>query len=98
MTLGTSARRAGACVAGLSSSPPVCLFTVGARVVIVDRVAASRVDCRTAEAFQHGLGTPARPSDVVRGFPVLSQLASGALRHVDITAQDIPARGTSRTG
>ncbi|MER6849778.1 DUF2993 domain-containing protein [Streptomyces flaveolus] len=73
-----------------------CLFTVGATAVGVDRVAASRVESRTAEAFQQGMGTPERPSVDVRGFPVLPQLASGTLRHVDITAQDIPARGTSR--
>ncbi|WP_432152150.1 LmeA family phospholipid-binding protein [Streptomyces sp. bgisy029] len=73
-----------------------CLITVGVTAVIVDRVAESRVESRTAEAFQQGMGTPARPSVEVRGFPVLPQLASGTLQHVDITAQDIPARGTSR--
>ncbi|MDN3028309.1 LmeA family phospholipid-binding protein [Streptomyces sp. S.PB5] len=41
------------------------------------------------------MGTPQRPSVDVRGFPVLTQLASGTLRHVDITAEDIPAHGTS---
>ncbi|MFC9061074.1 DUF2993 domain-containing protein [Streptomyces sp. NPDC057074] len=73
-----------------------CLFTVGATAGIVDRVAASRVESRTAEAFQKGMGTPERPSVEVRDFPVLTQLASGTLRHVDITAEDIPARGNSR--
>ncbi|MFE6933502.1 DUF2993 domain-containing protein [Streptomyces sp. NPDC057699] len=73
-----------------------CLFAVGATAVTVDRVAASRVESRTAEAFQQGLGTPARPSVEVRGFPVLPQLSSGTLRHVDITARDIPARGSDR--
>ncbi|MFE0700563.1 DUF2993 domain-containing protein [Streptomyces sp. NPDC058872] len=74
----------------------VCLVTVGATAVIVDRVAASRAESRTAKAFQQGMGTPERPAVDVRGFPVLPQLASGTLRHVDITAQDVPARGTSR--
>jgi hypothetical protein len=32
----------------------------------------------------------------VSGFPVLTQLAEGSLRHVDITADDIPASGTTR--
>ncbi|MFB6770694.1 DUF2993 domain-containing protein [Streptomyces sp. NPDC056337] len=73
-----------------------CLLTVGATAVVVDRVAASRVESRTAEAFQKGMGTPERPSVEVRGFPVLPQMASGTLRHVDITAEDIPARGNSR--
>lgn len=73
-----------------------CLLTVGATAVIVDRVAASRMESRTAEAFQKGMGTPERPSVDVRGFPVLPQLASGTLRHVDIAAEDIPARGNSR--
>lgn len=31
----------------------------------------------------------------MRGFPVLTQLASGTLRHVDITAHDIPASDTT---
>lgn len=35
--------------------------------------------------------TPSAPEVHVRGFPVLTQLASGTLRHVDITAHDIPA-------
>ncbi|MFF8481052.1 LmeA family phospholipid-binding protein [Streptomyces antibioticus] len=74
----------------------VCLVTVAATAGIVDRIAASRVESRTAEAFQQGMRTPERPSVTVRGFPVLPQLASGTLRHVDITAQDIPACGTSR--
>ncbi|MFJ5780024.1 DUF2993 domain-containing protein [Streptomyces sp. NPDC093094] len=74
----------------------ICLVTVGATAVIVDRVAASRAESRTAKAFQRGMGTPERPAVDVRGFPVLPQLASGTLRHVDITAQDIPARDTSR--
>ncbi|MFD3924769.1 DUF2993 domain-containing protein [Streptomyces sp. NPDC058614] len=64
--------------------------------VVVDRVAAARVESRTAEAFQEGMGTPERPSVHVSGFPVLTQLARGNLRHVDITARDIPARGTTR--
>ncbi|MGW1295712.1 LmeA family phospholipid-binding protein [Streptomyces sp. NPDC002533] len=73
-----------------------CLCLVGATAVIVDRVAARRVESRTAEAFQQGMGTPTRPSVDVRGFPVLPQLSSGTLRHVDITADDIPARGAGR--
>lgn len=64
--------------------------------VAVDRVAAARAQSRTAEAFQEGMGTPQRPSVHVSGFPVLTQLADGSLRHVDITAHDIPARGATR--
>ncbi|MEV0469313.1 LmeA family phospholipid-binding protein [Streptomyces prunicolor] len=59
--------------------------------VAVDRFAAARVESRTAEAFQEGMRTPSAPEVHVRGFPVLTQLASGTLRHVDITAHDIPA-------
>ncbi|WP_328874672.1 DUF2993 domain-containing protein [Streptomyces sp. NBC_00287] len=64
--------------------------------VVVDRVAAARAESRTAKAFQDGMGTPERPDVHVSGFPVLNQLAEGRLRHVDITAHDIPARGTER--
>ncbi|WP_210584603.1 DUF2993 domain-containing protein [Streptomyces sp. GESEQ-35] len=72
------------------------LATLLVGAVVVDRVAAGRAESRTAEAFQEGMGTPQRPSVHVGGFPVLTQLARGTLRHVDITAHDIPARGTTR--
>jgi hypothetical protein len=64
--------------------------------VMADRVAAARVEARTAEAFQEGMETPVPPAVHVRGFPVLTQLVTGALRHVDITAHDIPAQGADR--
>jgi len=64
--------------------------------VAVDRVAAGRAESRTAQAFQDGMGTADRPSVHVSGFPVLTQLARGSLDHVDLTALDIPAKGTSR--
>ncbi|GAA3810065.1 hypothetical protein GCM10022403_049940 [Streptomyces coacervatus] len=62
----------------------------------VDRVAAARAQARTATAFQQGMGTPERPDVRIHGFPVLTQLASGTLRHVDITAHDLPAAGADR--
>ncbi|MGW0654418.1 LmeA family phospholipid-binding protein [Streptomyces umbrinus] len=61
-----------------------------------DRVAAAGVESSTAKAFQQGMDTPGRPEIHVRGFPVLTQLASGTLRHVDISAHDIPADGSAR--
>lgn len=64
--------------------------------VAVDRIAAARAESRTAKAFQGGMGTADRPSVHVRGFPVLTQLAEGRLDHVDLTAHDIPANGTTR--
>ena len=63
--------------------------------VAVDRFATARVESRAAEAFQEGMHTPSAPEVHVRGFPVLTQLASGTLRHVDITAHDLPASGTT---
>ncbi|MER6425865.1 DUF2993 domain-containing protein [Streptomyces sp. NPDC001137] len=64
--------------------------------VAVDRIAAVRAESRTAKAFQDGMGTVDRPSVQVRGFPVLNQLAAGSLDHVDLTAHDIPAGGSTR--
>ncbi|WP_089106301.1 LmeA family phospholipid-binding protein [Streptomyces hyaluromycini] len=64
--------------------------------VAVDRIAAARAESRTAEAFQEGMGTAERPSVHVSGFPVLTQLAEGSLRHVDLTAHDLPADDTTR--
>ncbi|WP_104780434.1 MULTISPECIES: LmeA family phospholipid-binding protein [Streptomyces] len=64
--------------------------------VVVDRVAAARVESRTAKTFQDGMGTADRPSVHVSGFPVLTQLAEGSLSHVDLTAHGIPADGSTR--
>lgn len=64
--------------------------------VAADRIAASRTETRTAHAFQAGMNTRLEPEVHVRGFPVLPQMASGTLRHVDITAHDIPADGATR--
>lgn len=64
--------------------------------VAVDRVVAARIESRTAKAFQEGMDTPLPPQVHVRGFPVLTQAASGTLRHVDITAHDIPANGSTQ--
>jgi len=72
------------------------LIALLAGAVAVDRIAAARAQSRTAEAFQDGMGTADRPSVHVRGFPVLNQLAAGSLDHVDLTAHDIPADGTTR--
>ncbi|MCZ4513447.1 DUF2993 domain-containing protein [Streptomyces sp. ActVer] len=64
--------------------------------VVVDRVVAARVESGTAEAFQESMGTATRPEVHVRGVPVLTQVASGTLRHVDISAHDIPADEATR--
>lgn len=65
--------------------------------VAVDRGAADRVEGRTVQAFQEGMGTSERPAVHVTGLPVLTQLAEGTPRHVDITAHDPPAQGTIRS-
>ncbi|MFI6015607.1 DUF2993 domain-containing protein [Streptomyces sp. NPDC051243] len=74
----------------------VSLAAVLVGAVAVDRIAAARAESRTAKAFQDGMGTADRPSVHVSGFPVLTQLAEGRLNHVDLTARDIPANGTTR--
>jgi hypothetical protein len=63
--------------------------------VAADRFATARVESRRARAFRAGMHTPSVPEVRVRGFPVLTQLAAGTLRHVDITAHDIPAGDTT---
>ncbi|MDR6979973.1 hypothetical protein J2X68_006711 [Streptomyces sp. 3330] len=84
-------RRPAATTVGLAALLALVLIPV-----TVDRLVAARVESRTAKAFQEGMGTPARPEVHVRGFPVLTQAASGTLRRVDITARDIPADGSAR--
>ncbi|MGW0191557.1 LmeA family phospholipid-binding protein [Streptomyces sp. NPDC003362] len=73
---------------------PMAALLIGA--FTVDRIAAARAESRTAKAFQDGMGTADQPSVHVSGFPVLTQLAEGRLNHVDLTARDIPANGTTR--
>ncbi|MFK0156760.1 DUF2993 domain-containing protein [Streptomyces sp. NPDC090493] len=63
--------------------------------VAVDRFLAAQVEARTAKAFQQGMHTPLPPEVHVHGFPVLTQIAAGRLRDVDITAHDIPADDTT---
>ncbi|MEV0635881.1 DUF2993 domain-containing protein [Streptomyces sp. NPDC050619] len=72
------------------------LLTLAFLTVSADRLATAWAEARTAKAIQDGMETPAPPAVHVRGFPVLPQLAVGTLRHVDVTAHDIPARGTDR--
>ncbi|MFF0088211.1 DUF2993 domain-containing protein [Streptomyces canus] len=71
---------------------PVLVLTT----FVVDRVAARSAESRIAEAFQDGMDTTTKPSVHIRGFPVLTQLTEGTLRHVDLTGHDIPARGSTR--
>ncbi|WP_418961286.1 LmeA family phospholipid-binding protein [Streptomyces tritici] len=42
------------------------------------------------------MGTEDPPSARVSGFPVLTRLARGSLRHVGLTAHVIPANGSTR--
>ncbi|WP_329596197.1 DUF2993 domain-containing protein [Streptomyces pseudovenezuelae] len=72
------------------------LTTLLLAACVVDRVAERGAERRIAVAFQDGMDTTTRPSVHIRGFPVLPQLTEGALRHVDITAYDVPARGSTR--
>ncbi|MBW8796234.1 MAG: DUF2993 domain-containing protein [Streptomyces sp.] len=63
--------------------------------VAVDRFMAVHVESRAAKAFQQGMHTPLPPEVHVHGFPVLTQIAAGRLRDVDVTAHDIPADDTA---
>ncbi|MEW1774613.1 DUF2993 domain-containing protein [Streptomyces sp. NPDC086777] len=63
--------------------------------VAVDRFLAAQVESRAAKAFQQGMHTPLLPEVHVHGFPVLTQIAAGSLRDVDITAHDVPADDTT---
>ncbi|MGV9455445.1 LmeA family phospholipid-binding protein [Streptomyces sp. NPDC003635] len=73
-----------------------CLLAVVLVPVAVDRVACARTEDSTARAFQDAMNTTLPPKVRVHGLPVLSQLAAGTLRDVDLTAQDIPADGETR--
>lgn len=73
-----------------------CLVALILIPVAVDRVACARTEARTARAFQEGMDTALPPQVRVHGFPVLTQLASGTLRDVDLTAHHIPSDGGTR--
>lgn len=73
-----------------------CLLALILVPVTVDRVACGRAEAATARSFQDAMNTPLPPKVRVHGFPVLTQLAAGTLRDVDLTAHDIPADGGTR--
>jgi hypothetical protein len=64
----------------------VVLLALGANFA-----AGAYIEHKTADAFQDATGTPDTPSVHVKGFPVLTQMARGKLKQVDIDARDIPA-------
>jgi hypothetical protein len=61
----------------------------------IDYSALKYTESRTADAFQEATGTAQAPAVHVRGFPVLTQLAGGTLKRVDISARQIPAGSQS---
>lgn len=75
-----------------------CLAMAGTAFVIVDRVATGLAESRTAQAFQEGMGTPKCPSVDVRGFPVLTQLASGTLRKLAARLLKTAVEAAGETG
>ena len=64
---------------------------VGLAGIGADRLTAVWIERQTAAAFQSATGTAGTPSARVSGFPILSQVLSGRLNHVDLTAAEIPA-------
>ena len=60
---------------------------------VADRVTAHEVEHATASAFQSATGSASAPSVRITGFPVLTQVVSGRLDHVEMTADEIPASG-----
>ncbi|MFD9391398.1 DUF2993 domain-containing protein [Streptomyces sp. NPDC060000] len=72
------------------------LLALAFLTVSADLLATTWAEAHTAKALQEGMETPAPPEVHARGLPVLNQLIAGTLRRVDITAHDIPAKGTER--
>ncbi|MHC3427768.1 LmeA family phospholipid-binding protein [Streptomyces sp. DT18] len=68
----------------------VLLLGLGAAA---DRSAAVWLQKSTAEAFQEAQDLPSAPDVSVRGFPVLTQMASGTLDRIDVKADHIPGQG-----
>ncbi len=59
-----------------------------------DRLTDAWVEHRTAEAFQEATGAAGPTSVHVGGIPVLTQVLSGQLAHVDLSSGEIPASGS----
>lgn len=59
-----------------------------------DRLTTAWVEHRTSEAFQQATGAAGAPSVHVAGLPVLTQVLSGRLAHVDLSSGEIPASGS----
>jgi len=59
--------------------------------------ARAYAEAQTAHAFQDATGAATPPAVHIRGFPFLTQAASGTLDQVDIDARRIPAGKNSRS-
>lgn len=60
-----------------------------------DRLTAAWIEHKTATSIQDTLGTDDAPSVRVSGFPVLGQVLSGKLHHVDVSADGMHTSGDS---
>jgi hypothetical protein len=67
---------------------------LGVVAFAADRATAWQVQDKAAAAFQAATGSSSAPSVHVSGFPVITQVMSGRLTHVEVTADELPASGT----
>ncbi|WP_329176168.1 LmeA family phospholipid-binding protein [Streptomyces sp. NBC_01477] len=75
----------------------VVVVVLGGLFVAADRIAVSVAQNKAAERAQATEGLDHKPSVSIKGFPFLTQAASGKLDDVTIKAKDIAANGGGET-
>lgn len=75
----------------------IALVVLAALLIGADRIALAIAEHRAATQIQSAQNLSATPSVHVDGFPFLTQLASGTLNTVEVTAKDLTAGENGRT-
>jgi hypothetical protein len=73
----------------------VVLIVLAGLLVVADRVGAVVAGREIASRVQTAYNLPSKPSVSVRGFPFLTQLASGNYHEIDVSVPSLSANGVS---
>lgn len=70
----------------------IVLAVLGVLSVVADRVAVHVAEGKVAARARSAMALPEEPTVAIRGFPFLTQVLNGTLRHVDVTATGFQAQ------
>jgi LmeA-like phospholipid-binding len=79
---------------------PLIVLAAGLVAVVVLLLAADRISVAVAEnqisdRLTSAYGLPAKPGVSITGFPFLTQVAAGDYQQIDVSANQVPANGTT---